>query len=314
MGVPIRSAVNWLLGRPYLLLTLTSLAWASNAVAGRLAVGRVSPMALVSLRWLFVLAVLALFSGRRIRTDLPALWPHRRWLLLMGGLGYTAFNSLYYVAAHHTSAVNLGIIQSVMPAMVLLGGLVVFGTRIRLVQGFGLILTLAGAVVVTCQGDWHVLRSFSVNAGDVLVFGATVLYAGYATMLVKRPPLAGISIFTGFALAAFLTSLPLLVGEWAVGQTLWPDLPGWAIVLYIAVAPSLVSQLFFMRSIELIGPGRAGMFVNLVPVLAALLGVLVLGERFEAFHGVALVMVLGGIWIAERGRGGGETPIKVSES
>jgi drug/metabolite transporter (DMT)-like permease len=68
----------------------------------------------------------------------------------------------------------------------------------------------------------------------------------------------------------------------------------------VVIGPSILSQLFFMRAIELIGPGRAGVFVNLVPVFAPLLAVLVLGERLALYHGLALVLVLGGIWIAER--------------
>ena len=55
-----------------------------------------------------------------------------------------------------------------------------------------------------------------------------------------------------------------------------------------------------MRAIEIIGPGRAGVFVNLVPVFAPILAVAILGEQLALYHGLALALVLGGIWIAER--------------
>ena len=67
--------------------------------------------------------------------------------------------------------------------------------------------------------------------------------------------------------------------------------------------PSLLSQIFFMRGFELIGPGRAGLFVNLVPVFGAILGVAILGEPFRWYHAVGLALVLGGIWLAERRKG-----------
>ena len=66
------------------------------------------------------------------------------------------------------------------------------------------------------------------------------------------------------------------------------------------IFPSILSQLSVMRAIELIGPGRAGVFVNLVPVFAPILAVLIIGEPFGLYHALALALVLGGIFIAER--------------
>jgi len=68
------------------------------------------------------------------------------------------------------------------------------------------------------------------------------------------------------------------------------------------IFPSFTSQLFFMRGVQLIGPGRAGVFINLVPIFASALSVLLLGEKFGLFHAVGMVLVLGGIWVAERAR------------
>jgi drug/metabolite transporter (DMT)-like permease len=68
----------------------------------------------------------------------------------------------------------------------------------------------------------------------------------------------------------------------------------------VALLPSLLAQIFFIRGVELIGPARAGLFVNLVPVFGALLAVILLGEPFASYHAIGLVMVLGGIWLAER--------------
>jgi drug/metabolite transporter (DMT)-like permease len=65
-----------------------------------------------------------------------------------------------------------------------------------------------------------------------------------------------------------------------------------------------VAQLSFMRGVELIGPGRAGVFVNLVPIFGALLSVVILGETFGFYHASALALVIGGILLAEqRSRG-----------
>jgi drug/metabolite transporter (DMT)-like permease len=106
--------------------------------------------------------------------------------------------------------------------------------------------------------------------------------------------------FTVAAAFACLISLPLLAAEIAMGRFHVPTPAGWAILAFTVIGPSILSQLSFMRAIELIGPGRAGVFVNLVPVFAPILAVLLLGEPFGFYHAVALALVLGGIFIAER--------------
>jgi drug/metabolite transporter (DMT)-like permease len=84
------------------------------------------------------------------------------------------------------------------------------------------------------------------------------------------------------------------------GLSYWPTLKGWLILLFVALGPSLTSQVFFMRGVELIGPGRAGLFSNLVPMFGALFAVLLLGEEFHLYHGVALALGLAGVWLSER--------------
>ena len=150
------------------------------------------------------------------------------------------------------------------------------------------------------HGDWSALAHLAFNRGDVLVFGACLLYAGYTISLPTRPNVPALTFFTAMAVAAFLTSLPPLALEWAVGAAIWPAREGWALVTFVGLGPSLVAQLFFMRGVASIGPNRAGLFVNLVPIFGAILAVLLIGEPFGLTEAVALVLVLGGIACAER--------------
>jgi drug/metabolite transporter (DMT)-like permease len=108
-------------GRAYLLLAFTALCWAGNAVLGRLAVGEVSPMALVTLRWLGAFGLLVAFAHAQVRRDWPALRARPLFIAAMGAIGFTVFNALFYTAAHWTTAVNIGIIQGSIPVFVLIG-------------------------------------------------------------------------------------------------------------------------------------------------------------------------------------------------
>lgn len=296
----IASAGAWLFRQPYLLLTLTTLMWSGNAVASRLAVGQISPMALTCLRWVVVCSILLALARRQVVADWPLLAPRWRSILWMGTLGFTAFNALFYAAGHHTSGVNISIIQGSIPIAVLVGAYLVYRTPVGLAQGIGFLLTFVGVGAVALRGDFATLRTLSFNIGDVWMLIACAFYAAYTLGLRNRPKTSGFAFFALLAGVAMLTSLPLLGYEILAGTVQWPTALGLGILLFVALGPSLVAQLFFMRGVDLIGPGRAGMFANLVPVFGPALSVLILGEAFEAYHAWGLALVLAGIWLAER--------------
>jgi drug/metabolite transporter (DMT)-like permease len=276
------------------------LMWGGNAVASRLAVGHISPMALTCLRWLAVCFMIAPFLGREAAAHGPTVAARLSYVVVMAAVGFVAFNALIYAAAHHTSAVNLTILQGSIPVLVLLGGLVWFRIRIRFVQVLGVAVTLVGVAITAGRGELANLAALAFNIGDVWMIIACAGYATYTLLLRKRPPVPGFVFVAAMSAASFILSIPLLAWEVATGAILLPDARGLAIVVYVALFPTLLSQLLFMRSVELIGPSRAGLFVNLVPVFGALLAVAILGEPFRLYHALALALVLSGIWLAER--------------
>lgn len=302
MILTVRAAARWIYAQPYLLLTFSGLSWGANAIAGRIAVGEVSPMAITCLRWIVVVSVLVATIRHDIlchRVQLAVRW---RPLFMAGAFGFTAFNALFYLAAHHTSAVNIGLIQGIIPAIVLAASVLVFRTPVGALQIVGVLVTIAGVLAAVSRGDIEVLRRLAFNGGDVMMVVASLLYAAYTLWLRRRPPVPPLVLFAALAGAALVTSLPLLAWEIAAGDFVAPSAAGWALIVFIGLGPSLVAQLAYMRGIELIGPARAGLFINLIPVFAALLAVVVLREPFAAYHAVALALVLGGIALAEMGR------------
>ena len=286
--------------RPYLLLVVAAVGWSATAVAARLAVGHVSPMVIVTLRLSVVLVCLGLFMRRRLVEEGAQLLPHWRYVGAMGALGYTTFSVFFYWAAHHTTAVNMGLIQGLQPALILAAAFFAYGTRFTLRQGIGVLVTVAGVAVVASRGSLEVVRHLAFSIGDLGVLAASLLYSGYTVALRARPAVSPLLLFAGMTFAAFLASLPFLAAEAWLGSQTWPDAMGLAIVLFIGLVPSFLSQVTYMRGVALIGPSRAGVFLNLMPVMTVLLGFLILGETLAAYHAVALVLVLGGIWLAER--------------
>ena len=285
---------------PILLLVLTTLIWAAHSIVGRLAVGQIGPMTLTTLRWAVALIPILITARPTLRQDWPALRARWVYLTVMGAAGYTAFVALFYAAAHHTSALNLSIIQGAIPALVLLGARAFLGVRFSALQALGAVITMLGVVVIAAQGDPAKLRALAFNTGDVMMVAGAVLYAGYTVGLRQRPNVSGASMLAAMAVAALVTSIPLMIWEVVSEGFVWPTARGLLVLAFVALGPAFVSQLFYMRGVELIGPGRAGVFVNLVPVFGAVMAVVILGEPFAAYHVLALLLVVGGIAIAQK--------------
>ena len=282
------------------MLILTTFCWGLNAVFARMAVGEISPMLLVSIRWLGTLILLVLFAGRTIMEGLPAIRQHMGYTFLMGLVGLGGFGTLIYYSAYYTTAVNIGIIQGAMPAIVLVGSCWFFRTSVNLVQIVGVAVTMLGVVFVSINGEFENLMSLSFNKGDLLMLIAVLLYGAYTVGLRRKHNLSSILLFASVVVWAFISTLPLTIYEFASGKTVWPEVKVWIIIGLIVLLPSFLSQICFIASVKLIGPARSGVFVNLVPVFASFLAVQLLGEAFEMYHGLSLFLVLSGIYIFEK--------------
>lgn len=285
---------------PPALLTLTAVMWASNAIIGQLAVGEITPFALVALRWLMVAAVMWPLYGRELRAHWPTIRAKLGVVVLMAVAGFTGFNTLFYIASIHTTGLNIGILQGAMPVTVMLGAFLAYGDRVGRLQMAGVAVTLCGVLLVATGGDLGRILSLAFNNGDLLMLVAIVLYAAYAVALRARPAVPGAALFALFAVIAAVTAAPLAVWEAAQPGYPWPTATGLGLTVLVAVFPSCLAQLFFLRGVDLIGPGRAGVYINLVPIFAAILAVLILGETFALYHALALALVIGGIWLTQR--------------
>ncbi|WP_176082583.1 DMT family transporter [Martelella sp. HB161492] len=289
--------------KAYSLLTITTLLWAGNLVAGKLAVGHVSPMMLNVSRWAIAAFAVTIFSLPQIRRDWPVI--RANWLLLLayGAVGFSAFNAFLYSALKHTGAINGAVDQAGIPLMIFLLNFALFRIRASLAQLFGFFLTFVGVIIAVTHGHPADLARFTINFGDALMVMAVLCYSLYTVSLRWKPQLDWRSMMMACCSGAFLAALPMVFMEAKSGDLQVPtDTVGILAVIYTGLLPSLVSQALFIRGVELIGPNRAGLFINLIPVFGILLAVFLLGEDLQPFHIVALILAITGIAIAEKGK------------
>ena len=286
--------------RPHILLIITMLAWAGNSIAGKLAVGYVSPMILTCGRWLIAVVFIWLISWREVQKDWPIIRANLRYLLLMGCAGFTLFNVLFYSAAKHTSGINISIEQAAIPLFIFIGNLLVFRIKTTTRQMAGFAVSIIGVILTVTGGNvLHILNA-GLNFGDLLMLIAIVIYAGYSIGLKSKPQLHWKSFFTIMVTAAFMTSLPFVVWEISQATAIYPfTMRGFLVVLYAALLPSIVSQIFYLLAVEKLGANTCGLYINLVPIFGTLMAIAILGEPLRWHHAVALLLVVGGIVYAQ---------------
>jgi drug/metabolite transporter (DMT)-like permease len=289
-----------LVAKPYLILTITALFWAGNAVAGKFAVGHVSPFLLTTLRWLLALLFLLPFAIGPVRRDWPVIRRNLPFLAFCGAVGFTLFNNLLYLALNYTTAINAAIVQASMPLVVFVLNFAIFHIRSTALQIVGFVLTLLGVALTATHGNLFNLAQTQINIGDLFMLVAVVAYGIYSVALARRPQMHWISFIAIPSLMALLTSIPFTLWEASAGRLVLPDAQGWTVVFYTAIFPAILSQVFWVRGLEIIGSNRGGVFINLVPIFAAGLAVVLLGEEFHLYHAIALVLVTAGVWMSQQ--------------
>ncbi|MCO5064733.1 MAG: DMT family transporter [Rhizobiaceae bacterium] len=295
--------------RAYIYLLLTTLFWGGNVIAGKLAVGHISPMLLTAGRWGLAFLLMLAIGFHNLKRDWPLIKQHWMLLAMLGILGFALFNVALYTALEFTSALNVSIEQAAIPMLIFLLNFLFFRTRASWGQIAGLLVTLLGVALTASHGELRRLLALDLNFGDAIMLVSILVYAGYTVMLRYRPNIHWHSLMIALSGAAFVGSLPFAVAEFASGSGVLPDTRGWSLLLYAVIFPSLLAQVLYVKGIELIGANRAGLFINLVPVFGAVLSILLLGEAFHLYHAVALALVFGGIALAEiSGRRVGAAP------
>jgi drug/metabolite transporter (DMT)-like permease len=286
--------------RPYLLLSLTSLFWAINIVLGRFIAGTVPPATLSQIRWAGAALILLAVGWRHLRRDWPVIRANLPILLILSLTGVTLYNTVAYTGLNYTQAINALLMQSSGPLLVALWSLILFRDRLTRAQLIGIVISLLGVTTIVTRGHPDVLLGLTLNLGDVLLVVAMAIYALYAVLLRKRPPIHFLSFLSFTFGAGAVMLIPIFLAEFGAGYRMNPTPAAFAVILYVIIFPSVLAYFCFNRGVELIGANRAGQFFHLIPVFGSAIAIVFLGERPEWFHGVGYLLIIAGIVVAQR--------------
>lgn len=288
-------------------LTLATIFWAGNAIAGRVLVGSISPITLSAVRWGLAALILLPF-GWKVFKPSSALWKNKSRFLVLGLLGVGSYNVLLYLALQTSTAINVTLIGASMPIWMLLIGAVLYQVKPTLLQMLGALVSLVGVTVVLTRGEPASLLSMEVVMGDLFIMLATILWAFYSWMI-SRPgesterqwPWAEFlmaQVFIGFMWTMLFEGVEIATGHAFIDLNYWTG----ALIVFVAIGPSLIAYRCWGLGVNGAGPTVAAFFANLIPLFTALLSAAILGDPPQLFHGLAFVLIVVGILVSSTAR------------
>ncbi|MGM0571331.1 DMT family transporter [Marinobacter sp.] len=293
---------NHPLALAYIGLVLTPLFWAGNAVVARGVVDDIPPTSLAFWRWVLALLIILPFGLPGVRREWAVIRDHWHRILVLALFSVTAFNTLLYLAATTTTAINIALINSTIPIMVALLAFLLLGERTRAMQGLGIAVALAGMLLVIGQGTLGRLVGLSFSAGDLIMVTAVASWGVFSVLLrrlsvpVKSLTFLTMQIALGTAVLApiYLVDLLFFSGGFELSGTTLPPL------VYVAIFPGILAYAFWNYGVLNVGPAKSAMFMYLTPVFAAMLAWVFLGERLGWYHLAGGALILAGLYLTTR--------------
>ncbi|MGX5699070.1 DMT family transporter [Acinetobacter kookii] len=276
---------------------LAVLIWSMNITVTRYVADYISPVSISFYRWLVAFVVLTPFMLGKVWRERQLVLAHWKQLAVLGAFGMVLYQGLGYSAAHYTTATNMGIINAFIPVFTIFVSMLMLKDIPNRFAVVGSMLSFAGLLYVMAQGNFSQLVQSGGHLGDVMMVLAVFFYAFYGVFLKKWqlqiPLLISLYVQIIFALLYHLPFV-LYLGLDAIDQH------NVSSVLYAGIFPSLIAPLLWMLAVQMIGPNRTSIFMNLMPVCTAIIAKLWLGEAWTIYHSIGGLVILSGILLAQK--------------
>ena len=284
----------------YLLLTLSALFWAGNFIVGKFAtLFEIPPLTLNVLRWLSVWLILMPFTYKEIYNNLP--YVKKNWLVIsfMGLITISTFNSVVYYALNHTQVINAVLVLAAIPAATIIFSSLMNVERTNFFQLLGLFLSIIGIGSIISNGDTQKIISLNFNKGDVWMLVCVITWALYSTLLKKNKfKFSQFTLIQLMVTAGLIFLIPQLFYEKSIGLEVNFNKPFFIILFYVVVFPAIAAYYFWQKGVEIIGPNRASMFIQLMPLFSAIMAIIIFKEKFELYHFTGATFIVIGIYLS----------------
>ncbi|SFM51802.1 Permease of the drug/metabolite transporter (DMT) superfamily [Gracilibacillus orientalis] len=287
--------------KAYLLLILAAIFYAGNLIVGKPVAQEIPPITLSFLRYIVAVLVIIPFGYREWKNN-KDLWK-KEWkaILALSATGLVLFNIFVYLALNYTTSINAGIVEGTAPIFTLILTFIIFNERFSRKQMLGVFISLFGVFFVITKGSWEIITNLQFNSGDLIMILAMITWAFYSIFIKqhtwKFPTYGALLVMAVVSIIIFIPLMTIEMGQ--IGSIDW----SWEVIsglLYLGIFPSLIALLAYNKGIEAIGPSRASVFLNLIPVFTMIGAVIFLEEQLTWVQVIGSLFVIFGVLITNR--------------
>src|SRR5258706_9258960 len=282
------------------LAVLATFIWSGNFIIARGVYKQIPPVSLNFYRWLCASVIVFPFALKKFKIEWPVVkqsWHYFFWISLTG---VSLFNTFVYIGGHYTTAINLALIGTTSsPVFSVILARIFLKEKIGWLKVFGIIICIIGILFLLSHGNFRNLLSFRFTKGDGWILLAALTFAVYNTM-VKKKPVAVTPINFLFVVFSLGTILLFPFYLWEIFHTVpveW-NIKLFSVILYLGIGASVISFLIWNTAIHKLGAGRTALFGNLIPIFSSIEAWIILHEQFTWIHVISMVLVFGGIMLA----------------
>lgn len=284
----------------WLLYVLAPVFFSSNLIFGRGITGEIAPFTTAFIRWMGSALIILPFLWADRRAGVAFVRSHFGLWLWLGVLGMGICGGFVYWALTLTTASNATLIYTTSSLFIILLQWMFQGRPIGMRELGGMAIAFAGVGVIVFQGSLEKLSAFRFNIGDLGILGAAIAFALYSLSL-RHPAtrqVKPLALFALLAVSGAFVLLPPALYEVLTGGLLPDSGDDWLKLAGIILFASLAAFYCFQHSVQVFGPAMAGITLYLMPPVSIVMAVAFLGERFETYHAVGIVLVMGGLVLA----------------
>lgn len=282
------------------LAVLATLIWSGNFVIARGVNQQIPPVSLAFYRWSLATVLIAPLAIKKFKEEKDIVLKNWKYIFWVALTGITLFNTFVYVAGHYTSAINMALIGTTSsPIFATIMAVIFLKERLNAFRIIGILLCVAGIVLLLSKGSWENLASFTFSVGDLWVLAGALSFAIYNILVRKKP--IGISsinfLFVIFLLGTILLFPAYLTELNITGPVQWNGYL-YGSIIYLGLGTSVISFLCWNAALQKLGTGTTVLFGNLIPIFSTLEAVWLLGEQVNSIHLISGLLVIGGLIIA----------------
>ena len=286
----------------YGLLILAALFWSGNFIVGKFAyLFQIPPLTLNVLRWISVWLILIPFTYKEIYNNLPVI--KKNWFVIsfMGVITISTFNSVVYFALNFTQVINAVLVLAAIPAATIVLSSIMNIEKTNIFQLLGLFLSILGISSIISNGDIQKIISLNFNKGDLWMLVCVFTWALYSTLLKKNKfRLSQFSLIQLMVSVGILFLIPQYFYEKSIGLEVNFNKAFFLILFYVVVFPAIAAYYCWQKGIEIIGPNRASMFIQLMPLFSAVMAIIIFKEKFELYHFTGAAFIVSGIYLSNK--------------